>query len=480
MHTTILTLDPQDRRPLNPIWSFGANTCHAPLWFRSDLQQHLRRSQRELGFRYVRCHGILNDDMDVVRSDGSFHFERVIAAIEALRACGLKPFIELSSMPGAFAAGETHLTSYKFRSDPPKDWTRWYALIRAMVEALAAHFGREELRTWYFEVWNEPDINFWTGTQADYFRLYDLAARAIKEVDAGFRVGGPATSKTAWVEPFLAHILKPSADDPRSGPRCDFVSTHAYPSDLAYLDADRGAVTLLNSNIMLELFTEVRRQVDAALGAGFPVICGEWNSSAGPLVENHDESNNAAFVAKTMTELSDVCQGSLYWNLSDIYEESGFHFEPFHGGYGLLTVNDVPKAPFHAFAFLREHDGGARIGCQMDGAPTGVGALATVEGGVTRVLLYHYVEPDGPKPRPVRVCVEGLPGGMVSARGVSPGGGSAFETWVELGRPPYVNREILDRLTKASQPRRARAVADGKTWVLHPGSILQIVAGGSS
>lgn len=210
MHTAILTLEPRDRRPLSPIWSFGANTCHAPLWSRPDLQNHLRRTQRELGFRYVRCHGILNDDMDVVRTDSSFHFERVIAAIEALRACGLRPFLELSSMPDALASGNTHLTSYFYRSDPPKDWTRWYDLIRALVEALAAHFGREEVRTWYFEVWNEPDINFWTGTQADYFRLYDLAARAIKEVDAGFRVGGPATSKTAWIEPFLSHVLKPS------------------------------------------------------------------------------------------------------------------------------------------------------------------------------------------------------------------------------------------------------------------------------
>lgn len=473
-HSATLTLDQQARQPLNPIWTFGANTCHAALWLRPDLQRQLRRSQRELGFRHVRCHGILNDDMGIVQPDGSFRFERVIQALEAVRGCGLKPFVELSSMPGAFASNETHITAYRFRSAPPRDWTRWYALIRALAGALAAHFGPDEVSTWHFDVWNEPDIAFWNGTQAEYFRLYDLAARALKEVDAGFRVGGPATSKTAWIPEFLAHVTRPSADDPRSGPRCDFVSTHAYPSDVAYLEGAHGAVKLQNSNIMRTLFATVRQQVDAALGPGFPVICGEWNSSAGPLVENHDACNNAAFVVKTMVELSACCQGSLFWDLSDIYEECGFHSEPFHGGYGLMTVNDVPKASWQAFALLHAHDHGARLGVRLDGAPAGVGALASADAEATRLLLYYYAEPDAPAAGPVRVRLEGVPeaGRGVAVRSIRPGHGSAYEAWVALGRPPYANRKMLSDLERASRPGRCR-LGDG--IVLAAGTLVQIV-----
>lgn len=467
-----LQIDPNSHQRLNSIWSLGGNTCHAPLWLRRDLQGHLRMTVRDLGFRYVRCHGILNDDMDVVRADGTFHFGRVIAALEAVRACGLRPFLELSSMPRAFASNDKRITEYEFRSAPPKDWKQWHALIHALTRALQAHFGQDELRQWYFEVWNEPDIAFWSGTQAEYFRLYDLSARAIKAVDPALRVGGPATARTNWIDEFLAHLTQPSPDYDLAVPRCDFISTHAYPSDLEFLDAAHGAVQLQNSTIMRELFAAVRRKVDAALGPDFPVICGEWNSSAGPLASNHDDANNGAFVVKTMIELSDLCQGSLYWNISDIYEECGFHYEPFHGGYGLITVNDLPKAAYHAFAFLHEHDGGTRLATRWTNAPPGLGALASQRDGTIRILLYHYVEPDtAPAPLPAKVWLDGLPAAPIEARAVQAGAGSAYETWVELGRPPFLNREIFDQLAHASAPLPVPAT---QPLVLPPASILQL------
>jgi len=346
-----------------------------------------------------------------------------------------------------------------------------------LMAALVERFGIEELRTWYFEVWNEPDIAFWSGTMQEYFKLYDLAAQAVKEADPQLRLGGPATARTRWIDEFLAHVRKPSDDFTLNGvSRCDFIATHAYPSDLEFLDAAQGAVTLTGSQVMLDLFTEVRRKVDAAFGPGFPVICGEWNSSAGPLAENHDHGNNGAFIVKTMVELASVCQGSLVWNISDIYEECQFHYEPFHGGYGQLTVNDLPKAGFHAFEFLRHHEGGRHIPLLFSGVAEGdrsVGGLASDRDGQTTVTLYHYQEPDA-EPRPdAHIRLQGVQA-EAQIRRVLPGAGSAYETWIDLGRPAYVNQSILSKLIEASVPRHSSAALGENVITLPAGSIASL------
>lgn len=446
-----LSLDYNSAVPLNDFWRFGGNTCHAALWFRKDLQRHLHLVNQDLGFRYVRCHGILNDDMDVVQGDGTFSFQRIIDSLQIILDLGMKPFIELSSMPTALASNEKGLTAYGFRSAPPNDWQRWYDLIHEMTLALQEAFGLEELRDWYFEVWNEPDIGFWSGTQAEYFKLYDLSAQAVKGVDPLLKFGGPATARTNWIDEFLEHIGRESNDYTLSASRCDFISTHAYPSDLEFLDAAQGEVNLMHSNIMAELFSAVRKKVDAALGEGFPVIIGEWNSSAGPFAENHDTSNNAAFICKTLVELIPYCQGSLVWNISDIYEEVGFHYEPFHGGYGMLTVNDLPKACYHGFRLLAEHRG-EQVQVEMVEALEGFGALATCDGEQVRLLLYYHEEPGVEMPDAIEVELS-VGGGTATMESVLPGEGSAYETWIELGQPAYLNRSIFDALEKATKTR---------------------------
>ena len=459
--------------PLRPVWTFGANTCHAPLWLRDDLISQVATMHRELGFRYIRAHGVLCDKLIDVLPGNTFNVERIGPAFDRLLATGVKPFVELSHLPSSMSREPVNITAYKFWCGPPKDWKQWAALVTAVVRFLTDRYGRDELRTWYFEVWNEPDINFWKGTKQDYFKLYDLAVAAVKAIDGQYRVGGPATSKTAWVKDFVEHVTRPSADCGGQNPPCDFVSTHAYPSDLAFVDSDRGAVTLQNSNIMRQLFSEARAHVDAGLGREMPLICGEWNSSAGPLAWNHDECNNAAYVVKTMAELEPMVEGSLFWNASDIYEECHFHYEPFHGGYGLMTVNDVPKAAYHAFRLLKEHTG-LRVPAKLEGVPDGVGALASRAGRTLRVLTYHHIEP-GVKSGAVPLQLSGLPEGAGELRveRVLPGAGSAYETWLELGRPAYVNAAILDSLTQASRPRVETLPADAAVD-LPPGTIAAI------
>ncbi|HEX8834588.1 MAG TPA: hypothetical protein VF719_10330, partial [Abditibacteriaceae bacterium] len=168
MTTIDLNIQIEQRHPLRDIWRFGTNTCHAPLWLRADLRRQLQLAVRDLNFQYVRAHNIFSDRFDIVQSDGTFSWDKVFEAIDGVLALGLKPFVELSSFPAALVDTTPNLLSYDFKTRPPRDWNDWYRLVSDFVQNLAARYGHEELRDWYFEVWNEPDIGFWSGTQADY------------------------------------------------------------------------------------------------------------------------------------------------------------------------------------------------------------------------------------------------------------------------------------------------------------------------
>ncbi len=416
---------------------------------------------------FVRCHGIFNDGLGVVATDGSFHFEKPLAILERILKNGQKPFLELSDMPGVLANGPESICHYQFRSAPPVNWTRWSELITAFLLALRERFGAEELRQWYFEVWNEPDIPFWSGSKKEYFKLYDLTRAAIKRIDSALRVGGPATSKCAWIPEFLEHVGTVSPDDPSSPPRCDFITTHAYPSDLAFLDSSEGEIKLQNADILPRLFSEVRETMDCMIGKDIPLFIGEWNSSAGPMAFNHDDCSNAAFIAKTMVELRKICHGSLYWNGSDIYAEQGFHYTPFHGGYGLLTVNGIKKSSWHAFRFLHLL-GEEELAINLCPASSNIGAIVTRTEKKLRILLWNYVPPET-HGESADIILAGIKGSGSCER-IAPKQGSAFECWCSLGSPEFADSHLLTILETASRPLVSTVFA-GEVLRLPPGEI---------
>jgi len=177
-----IQINPQDSKKLDHIWQFGFNTDHAPLVMRGDLQRHMRTAVEHLGMRYWRCHGTLSDDVGLFSiKNEKEHFtpSGLKHIIDAGLATGVKPFFELSFMPASLARStDTTLTHYRALTSPPEDFAHWGELIKTTVSWLRDTYGEEEVASWYFEVWNEPDIQFWAGTQEEYFTLYEYAAKA--------------------------------------------------------------------------------------------------------------------------------------------------------------------------------------------------------------------------------------------------------------------------------------------------------------
>jgi xylan 1,4-beta-xylosidase len=333
-----------------------------------ELQTALRAAHDVLGVQTVRAHAILCDDVGVYRvADGQpvYDFTGVDRIYDTVLALRLRPVVELSFMPRDLAADPSKTVfGYQAIVSPPKDWQRWYDLIYNLVVHLLERYGVGEVRDhWSFEVWNEPNLEvFWAGTPEEYFRLYDLAAAAIRSVDNALVVGGPSSAAAGWVDQMLAH-----ADV--SGAPVDFVSTHTYgspPLDLRPLVARHGR-------------------------SGTPLWWTEWGVSPTHFDSASDSVFGAAFLLRGMASAMGRIEALSYWVVSDHFEELGRPPALLHGGFGLRTVGDLRKPRWWALELL-ERLGRHRLDVALsgDGAGSLVQAIsARHDDGTLAVLVWN-------------------------------------------------------------------------------------------
>jgi xylan 1,4-beta-xylosidase len=367
----------------------------------TELAEAFRIAHDELGVRAVRAHGILSDDLGVYTESGGravHEFSGIDRVYDELVATGLRPIVELSFMPAALARdpGRTVFTWGAIVS-PPRDWDRWAELVRGLADHLVARYGLDEVVSrWAFEVWNEPNLEvFWSGTQDEYFRLYDVSARAVKSVDASLRVGAPSSAAAGWIGELLAHVQV-------SGAPLDFLSTHVY------------------GNVPLDL----RPALASSGRAGTPIWWTEWGTTPTHFHRVGDTVFAAAFLLRGMTSALGRIEALSHWVASDHFEELGAPPELFHGGFGLLSVGNLRKPRFWALALL------ARLGrSRLPVSVTGDGAGGLVEAlaarhddGRTGILAWNLTLDQGKiggdplLDRLVRVRVSVPPGASYTVR----------------------------------------------------------------
>jgi xylan 1,4-beta-xylosidase len=432
--------------PLSHCWEHTVGSCHAPLALRSDWQTQLARCHRELGFQYVRFHGLLSDDLGTIVCqrdtfiDSFFNADQIF---DFLLSIGMKPFIELGFMPEALASGRKTVFKYRGNVTPPRDYRRWAAFIKRLVSHWVDRYGAAEVGRWYFEVWNEPNLKaFWTGSRADYFKLYRYTVDAIKSVDGLLRVGGPATARDAWIEEFVDYCEK--GDVP-----LDFVSTHHYPTDALWNETMDTELQLAGTrrSILREWAQDSRRRAGAR-----PLYYTEWNTSSSPRDHLHDEPYAAAFITKTLMEVAGIVDGYSFWTFSDIFEENYFPSAPFHGGFGLLTLHGIPKPSYRAFELLH-HLGHERL--LVDGLHHTVDAFAarsSVTSSVTLLLTNHALPRHSIETEQALITLNATPvPRCVVSRRIDDDSANVEREWRALGSPTYLDPAIVERLQTASR-----------------------------
>jgi xylan 1,4-beta-xylosidase len=322
---------------------------------RADWQRQLRVAHNECGFKYIRFHGLLSDDMGVYFEDKNgkpiYNWQYIDELFDYLQAIGMKPFVELGFMPGALASGNKTIFWWRGNVTPPKDYDKWNGLIKALVEHWTERYGEKEVASWYFEVWNEPNLKdgFFTGTQQDYFKLYKETATAIKSVSANYRVGGPATAGNAWIPEMIAYCVQQKAP-------VDFISTPDYGVTQGFLDATGNAGTVLSKdrNHVSDDMRRSKKQIEQSALPNLQLHYTEWSASYTPVDPIHDSYHEAAYILNTVKWAAPDVNSMSYWTFTDIFEEAGPRSTPFHGGFGLMNYQDIKKPAYYAFKYLNE------------------------------------------------------------------------------------------------------------------------------
>jgi xylan 1,4-beta-xylosidase len=343
------------RGPLDTSFKECVGAGRANEGLRADWQDQLREARRKCGFKYIRMHGLLTDDMGVYKEDahGSpiYNWQYIDRLYDFLLSINIKLFVELSFMPNDLASGDKTVFWWKGNVTPPKSYDKWADLIRHLVGHFQDRYGHDEVKTWYFEVWNEPDLcdGFFTGTREDYFKLYTVTARAIKSVSLDYRVGGPATAMGQFDEPFISYCHTNSVP-------LDFISTHAYGVKSGYFDetGQQGTVIDPDPNSVIARMVGERRMIDHSPMPGLPLHFTEWSSAYTPTDFMHDSYQQAAFILSKVKGAYESVNSMSYWVFTDIFEEGGPRMTPFHGGFGLINYQDLKKPAFYAFKFLNE------------------------------------------------------------------------------------------------------------------------------
>ncbi len=502
--------------PLIHYWSKVVGAGRANEALRGTWQEELHTAVQYDGFQYIRFHGIFHDDMMVYREESGqpiYNFQYVDDVFDRLLAQGARPFVELGFVPEELATEKNTDFWWKANGAPPTDNAKWVALVSALVKHCVSRYGLAEVRQWYFEVWNEPNLRYFfrNGSQAQYFELYRITALALKAIDPALRVGGPATSnfrlaadiaameaaikagipntvklpsqpitpgkedwQPVWVADFLAYCAANHLP-------LDFISTHPYPTDFA-IDPGGGAKTQVRRSINSthDDLATLRRMVDASAYPHAEIQLTEWNSSPSPLDHSHDTLGAATFIAKTNLESIGLVDSLAYWTFTDVFEEERKMDSVFHGGFGLINYQQIVKPAFHAYRFLN------RLGDQTLTQTTGAIITRHSATGLITALAYNYPPeitvalPKTPtveeadklmatgSPRRLSLEITGLPPNTsFSVEVLDQTHANPVAAWESMGRPEPPTREQAAQLRQAAWATEKSTLRTSAQGILH-------------
>ena len=432
--------------PFPHFWEQTFGSGRAILTLRDSYRSDLREVKKVTDFRYVRFHAILHDEVGVYdedeRGNAIYNFSYVDQIYDGLLANGVRPFVEISFMPKKLALRQdVHAFWYKQIVAPPKDYAKWDALMRAFAQHLVERYGIDEVAQWYFEVWNEPNIDFWTGDpkQATYFELYDHTARDLKAANPRLRVGGPATAAAHWVPEFLRHVAEQNVP-------IDFVSTHGYADD-SVEDMFGTHEDIPMDQRVCRAIAMVHGQIDASPRPSLPLMWTEWN------VPGADAARDTVYVGPALADDIRQCDGLVnmmsFWTFDDVFEEDGPKREPFDGGFGLIAMGGIKKPSYRAFALL--HTLGEQ---RLEQNSSNV--LVTRRADSTLVVAaWNLVDPDQKgSARSLEFQIRGVPpGAAVRVTRADATHGNTLAAYKAMGSPRYPTQKQVRELNEVVDKR---------------------------
>ena len=454
---------------------------------RGKWQSQLKELQRDAGFEYIRFHGIFNDEMMVYNTGPNgkvvYNWSYVDELFDFFMKVGIKPFVELGFMPSELKTSDKTMFWWGANISPPRDIALWTDLVQDFIVHCVDRYGLDEVESWYFEVWNEPELEnvFWVGGQEEYFKFYKDTTFAIKEISPDLKVGGPAISYQAetvntWLEDFLDYCNENNIP-------LDFVSFHIYPErymmDEAYekmlehgTEEDLQGAWLnikriyADENNTYDTINSAVEKIEKHLPYRPEIHITEWNASAYGRNLIHDTSYVATFIIDNVLKCAGTVDSIGYWTFTDIMEETKAGISHFHGGFGLINKDGLKKPSYYAYYLLSKL--GDRVIAQ------GEDYIVTKRGDDIQILAYNFAYFDDlflngdvsalseterylvfeEKPtKEIEIDLSGLEGRYKVTRYVlNREHGSVFDKWVEMGAPENMTEEELESLKGQATP----------------------------
>ncbi len=451
---------------------------------------------------YIRAHHLLTSGNGVpelkwsssnvfsMGPDGKpiYDFTITDQTFDAYKQAGVRPFVELGFMPKDLASTVPGITEYQLHypqptmggsvNNPPKDYKMWGDLVNHYVEHLVQRYGRQEVSTWYFEVWNEPDIIYWHGTEAEYFKLYDYAAAGVRAALPNAMVGGPATTgpanpkAAAYLDAFLKHCLNDKSAANGKPVPLDFISFHP-----------KGRNRFVEGNVQMGISAELK-----SVQAGFAIIAKYPRFKHLPIVLSEADPEGCAGCSMKVNPANGYRNGPLYpaytatamKAMFDLQDETGvnliamlswsFEFEnkDYFEGFRTLATNGVDKPILNLFRMAGLMSGVRVATSSTGGTPLkeivaegvrqapDIDAFATKAEHEAGVMLWNYDDDDVPGPAAaVQVAIAGIP---VTAKRVlleyyriDETHSDAYTVWKAMGSPQSPTPEQYAQLKAAGQ-----------------------------
>lgn len=377
----------QEGEKMEHFWSNCVGAGRANEGLRAGWLEQLELVQKNCGFKSVRFHGLFHDDMfPVFKEKGVtvYNWQYIDELFDRMLDLKVRPFIELSFFPKSIAA-ENSKTQFWWKANITPDESKfgeWHDLVKAFTQHCVDRYGIDEVLTWYFEVWNEPNLvrGFWDGSRSQYFALYKQSVKAVRSIDERLKVGGPSTSnfvpddryagerennkgfedafsvkdintlnwRGVWIKDFLAYCAKENLP-------VDFISCHPYPTDFPFNPKSGKGKNL--SRRVTSTKEDMQWLNKVLAGSAFPnaeIHLTEWNTSPSSRDAMHDFLPPAAYIVKTNLDCIGLVNSLAYWTFTDIFEEKGGASSIFHGGFGLINYQGLVKPSYHAYRMLNQ------------------------------------------------------------------------------------------------------------------------------
>jgi xylan 1,4-beta-xylosidase len=430
--------------PFPHFWEQMFGSGRAILTLRESYREDVRAVKQVADFRYVRFHAIFHDEVGVYNEDEHgnpvYNFSYVDQIYDGLLKNGVRPFVEISFMPKklAFNPDALHPFWYKQNVSPPKSMERWDDLVKHFAQHLVDRYGIGEVSQWYFEVWNEPNIDFWNGIprQRSYFELYAHTARDLKGVNSQLRVGGPATAAAAWVTDFLKFTNDNHVP-------VDFVSTHGYADDTV-LDLFGTKEGIPMDERVCRAVGKVAHEIKSSANSSVPLFWTEWN------VQGQKESRDTTFVGPGLANTVRQCDGLVnmmsFWTFSDVFEEGGPIDKPFVGAFGLRAKGGINKPSYYAYGLLHQL-GSERIANDSKNV-----IVTKTQDGALAIAVWNLVDPGAEgTTRRVDLVMNHLPGDAhVSIQRVDEEHGNVLKAYEAMGKPLDPTAAQVETLNRES------------------------------